>query len=74
MMAELSALLDFLILAWLVATWFYEGHHKRCRVEVVCPTCHQVLEDLRCASDRRHALLLLKMGVERWPSIAASSA
>lgn len=34
-----SVVLDALILAWLVGTWFYEGHHRRCTVVVRCPDC-----------------------------------
>lgn len=30
---------DVAILAWLIGTWFYEGHHRRCRVEVECKSC-----------------------------------
>lgn len=30
---------DGAILAWLVGTWFYEGHHRQCRVDVSCPRC-----------------------------------
>lgn len=33
------AIMDTLILAWLVVTWFYEGHHKQCQVEVTCSSC-----------------------------------
>lgn len=36
---SLSEVLDALILAWLVATWFYEGHHRRCTVLTRCPHC-----------------------------------
>jgi len=36
---DLSAWLDAAILFWLIGTWFYEGHHRRCKVEVVCPKC-----------------------------------
>lgn len=39
MMEYLVAALDFFILAWLVATWFYEGHHRRCTVIARCPSC-----------------------------------
>lgn len=38
-MEVVTAVLDFLILGWLVGTWFYEGHHRRCTVVSVCPTC-----------------------------------
>lgn len=33
------AVMDTLILAWLVGTWFYEGHHRQCEVEVTCNHC-----------------------------------
>ncbi len=45
----LAEILDFLILAWLVATWFYEGHHRRCTVIQRCPKCGKE-SDARCAS------------------------
>jgi len=35
----MTEILDFLILAWLVGTWFYEGHHRRCTVIVTCDKC-----------------------------------
>lgn len=41
MIEATTCLLDLLILAWLIGTWFYEGHHRRCKVEVVCPRCGQ---------------------------------
>lgn len=34
-------LVDVLILLWLVITWFYEGHHKKCKVTVTCNHCGQ---------------------------------
>lgn len=39
---------DCCILTWLVATWFCEGHHKRCRVDVTCHNCRTTI-DLECA-------------------------
>lgn len=33
------AVMDTLILVWLIGTWFYEGHHKQCKVETVCKVC-----------------------------------
>jgi hypothetical protein len=39
LLAALGVLADGLILAWLVGTWFYEGHHRRCTVIVRCPKC-----------------------------------
>lgn len=38
-METLTAILDALILLWLVGTWFWEGHHRRCTVISRCPTC-----------------------------------
>ena len=38
-MEVLMVILDFLILAWLVGTWFWEGNHEKCRVEIVCKDC-----------------------------------
>lgn len=47
-----ALVVDVLILAWLVFTWFFEGHHKRCRVEVVCPNCGGTAS-AGCAADPR---------------------
>lgn len=38
-LAVAGVVLDALILAWLIGTWFYEGHHRRCAVVVRCPKC-----------------------------------
>lgn len=35
----LGEVFDLLILAWLVGTWFYEGHHRRCSVIARCDKC-----------------------------------
>lgn len=48
----MAEVLDALILAWLIGTWFYEGHHRRCRVEIVCPTCGHK-HDESCSADHR---------------------
>jgi hypothetical protein len=41
---------DCCILTWLIATWFYEGHHKRCTVKTQCFKCGS--EDTRyCLSE-----------------------
>jgi hypothetical protein len=32
-------LLDAGILLFLVFTWFYEGHHRRCTIITKCPNC-----------------------------------
>jgi hypothetical protein len=45
----LTEILDFLILAWLIGTWFYEGHHRRCTVLIKCPFCGDK-GDVPCAS------------------------
>lgn len=45
--------IDVLILAWLVGTWFYEGHHKRCKVTVECPHCGETSEQ-PCLTDHRN--------------------
>lgn len=34
-----TVVLDALILGWLIGTWFYEGHHRRCSVVVICKAC-----------------------------------
>jgi hypothetical protein len=50
MMAETATvILDLLILLWLVGTWFYEGHHRRCTVITRCPKCGNV-DSVHCAS------------------------
>lgn len=51
---QLSA--DVAIIAWLVFTWFFEGHHKRCKVdiEVTCKHCARDIEvEADCVHDRR---------------------
>ena len=35
----LAEVLDACILGWLIVTWFYEGHHRRCEVQLHCPNC-----------------------------------
>jgi hypothetical protein len=35
----MAEVLDALILIWLIGTWFYEGHHRRCTVIVKCTHC-----------------------------------
>lgn len=47
----LAEILDFLILAWLIGTWFYEGHHRRCTVITKCPKCGDE-ESIHCASGK----------------------
>jgi len=48
-----SAVIDCLILLWLVGTWFYEGHHKKCRVALVCPKCGTASE-VPCDADHHN--------------------
>lgn len=38
-LAALAFIFDALIFLWLVGTWFYEGHHRRCTVLSKCPAC-----------------------------------
>ena len=49
MTMTLGEVLDALILSWLVATWFYEGHHRRCSVIARCEVCGRE-SDLACQS------------------------
>jgi hypothetical protein len=49
MMEYIVAGLDLAILLWLVSTWFYEGHHRRCTVITRCPKCGAE-GTTRCAS------------------------
>jgi hypothetical protein len=51
-LAVAAVVIDAAIFGWLVFTWFFEGHHKRCRVEVVCPNCGTTASE-GCAADRR---------------------
>jgi hypothetical protein len=52
-MNDLAVALDAAILLWLVFTWFYEGHHKRCKVEAICPVCkHDSIIDC-CATKEK---------------------
>lgn len=44
-----AEVLDLLILLWLISTWFYEGHHRRCTVIQRCPKCGGE-KDTHCAS------------------------
>lgn len=48
-----AELLDAAILLWLIGTWFYEGHHRRCTVRQVCSKCGEVT-DLHCSSGDHH--------------------
>lgn len=52
-----AEVLDFLILLWLVATWFYEGHHRRCKIEVVCPACGKSKDEC-CRADELAAIAM----------------
>lgn len=35
---------DAAILIWLIGTWFWEGHHKKCTVLVECAQCKRSSE------------------------------
>lgn len=52
-LAVVCAVSDVLILVWLVGTWFYEGHHKKCAVTVTCDHCGHTAEH-RCDADPRN--------------------
>ena len=52
MIEKVALVVDVLILTWLVATWFYEGHHRRCQVDVRCPRCGAESE-AGCSADHR---------------------
>jgi hypothetical protein len=43
-----AAITDALILFWLVATWFWEGNHRRCSVKVTCSRCGCLLPEIPC--------------------------
>lgn len=40
----LADVLDAAILVWLIGTWFFEGHHRRCVVLTKCDGCGDVRE------------------------------
>ncbi len=48
----MSTLLDALILGWLIGTWFYEGHHRRCSVIATCANCEREHE-VDCDAGKR---------------------
>lgn len=48
----IAEILDAAILFWLVGTWFYEGHHRRCSVALLCPKCGSSTE-AHCGEDQR---------------------
>lgn len=52
MIEKLTLAADIAILAWLVGTWFYEGHHKKCEVTLICPHCGNE-SDAACEAVRR---------------------
>ena len=52
LISVMTLFFDGAILAWLIGTWFYEGNHHRCRVEVVCSHCGRV-GDQPCENDPR---------------------
>lgn len=58
-MDTVVVILDACILLWLVGTWFYEGHHKRCTVETLCPCCKEkssvdccANKEIECCTDK----------------------
>ncbi len=52
MFDKYSFFVDVLILTWLVSSWFYEGHHKRCKIRIVCLHC-SLQHDHECLADER---------------------
>lgn len=56
-LAIICAVSDVAILGWLIGTWFYEGHHKRCKVDmlVTCKSCgNEIQVEADCAADHRN--------------------
>lgn len=56
-LAIVCAVADVFIAAWLVGTWFFEGHHKRCKVDVLvtCKRCgNEFSAEADCAADHRN--------------------
>ena len=60
--AVAALVVDVLILAWLVGTWFWEGHHKRCKVEVRCTDC-----GIRTETDCAHRVVGTLEPTKPWP-------
>ncbi len=54
---------DCCILTWLITTWFYEGHHKRCAVTVYCPKCKQQYEEV-CSAYRKELDVLYNQALQ----------
>lgn len=52
MIEILMLIADALILFWLIGTWFFEGHHKKCQVIIDCPHCGKSSEQ-KCLADHR---------------------
>lgn len=48
-----TVVLDAAILVWLVGTWFYEGHHRRCTVITTCEHCG-ARSDAACVTHKEH--------------------
>lgn len=47
----LGDMLDAAILLWLVRTWFYEGHHRKCSVAMICDVCGRAT-DAACQAEK----------------------
>jgi hypothetical protein len=47
----MAEILDAAILVWLIGTWFYEGHHRRCTVVLTCAKCGEVSDACCHAGD-----------------------
>ncbi len=48
-----TVVLDAAILTWLIGTWFYEGHHRRCTVVTKCSHCG-AHSDAECVTHKEH--------------------
>lgn len=53
LIAALALFFDAFIAAWLVFTWFYEGNHKKCEVDVTCSACGHK-KSHKCSADPRN--------------------
>lgn len=52
MTVTVEGVLDFLILVFLIGTWFWEGNHRRCTVRVTCAHCGTQLPEMPCREHR----------------------
>jgi len=48
-----AEIIDTGILAFLLFDWFWQGHHKKCKVEVECPKCKEKHEQC-CTSQSKN--------------------